>query len=56
MTNSGKKPGFSLLPKTDEGWMQMQYTIIGIVVSTIMGFSVLVGMKIGWAYGLAACP
>lgn len=53
MTGSEKK--MYLLPTTKEGWRQMEYTMVGVVVATLMGFSVLVGMKIGWNYGIAAC-
>jgi hypothetical protein len=46
----------SLLPKTKEGWMQLEYTMVGIVVSTLMGAMFLFGLKVGWQYGIHACP
>ncbi|MFH1404016.1 MAG: hypothetical protein ABIH11_07095 [Candidatus Altiarchaeota archaeon] len=41
-----------MLPKTKEGFMQLEFTLVGIVVSTLVGAAFLIGMKIGYEYGL----
>lgn len=43
-----------LLPKTKDGWMQVEYTLLGIVLTTLFAAFYLVGMKLGFEYGLAA--
>ena len=44
----------SLMPKTKEGWMQLEYTLVGIVVTTLMAAMFLLGLKYGFQYGLNA--
>ncbi len=44
-----------LLPTTPDGWMQMEFTMVGIVIATFMGAALLFGMKIGFQYGLQSC-
>jgi hypothetical protein len=46
--------GMSLLPKTKEGWMQFEYAIVGILISTLIGAAFLFGLKVGWGYGVEA--
>jgi hypothetical protein len=48
-----RKQGF--LPTTKDGWMQFEYTMIGVMVTLVAGAMFLIGMKIGYGYGLQAC-
>ncbi|MFC2162917.1 hypothetical protein ACFLRF_04480 [Candidatus Altiarchaeota archaeon] len=39
-------------PKTEEGRMQLQYTMVGIVISTLIGAAFLMGFQVGFEYGV----
>ena len=43
------------LPTTKEGWLQLEYTMVGVMVTLVCGFMLLVGMKIGYNYGASIC-
>ena len=41
-----------MLPKTKDGFMQLEYTLVSVVVTTFVAGAFLLGMKVGYEYGL----
>jgi hypothetical protein len=44
----------TLIPKTDDGLMQLQFFLVGVVVTVLMASMFLWGMRVGFKYGLNA--